>query len=113
VKEIDKLMPATRGYGKNQDYSQFINIYEAVRVKFPGVQVVNGEFMIRGPHSLNASSAALLVVDGMVVDESTFASVQTSEIARIDMLIGSAASVYGVRGANGVILVETKSGTDQ
>ena len=113
VKETDNLMPASDRFAKDLNYAQFSDIYEIIRVKFPGVQINGGEIIVRGISSLTGSNGALLVVDGMVVDESRFSSVNTAEIARIDLLKGSAASVYGVRGANGVVLVETKSGPDQ
>ncbi len=112
VKDIDNLTAASNMYAKGMDFSQFADIYEIIAVKFPGVQVINSEIIIRGVRSLTGSRGALLVVDGLVVDESTFASLHTINIARIDLLKGSAASVYGVRGANGVVLVETKMGAE-
>ncbi|MBA7555170.1 TonB-dependent receptor P3 [subsurface metagenome] len=56
------------------------------------------------------SNAALLVVDGVFVNESSFASIPTTDIASISVLKDAAASIYGVRGANGVVIVETKRG---
>ena len=113
VKESDNLMPVSSLHKMDLDFSQFLDIYELINGRFAGVRIVNGEIIVQGSHTLMGSDAALLVVDGMVVDESTFASVPTADIARIDILKGPAATVYGARGANGVVMVETKRGADQ
>lgn len=113
VKESDNLMPVSSLREKDLGFSQFTDIYELIRGRFAGVQIVNGEIIIRGTNSINSSNAALLVVDGMIVDESTFSAVPTADIARIDILKGPSASMYGVRGANGVVMVETKRGGEQ
>ena len=113
VKESDNLMPVSSLHKMDLDFSQFSDIYELINGRFAGVRIVNGEIIVQGSHTLMGSDAALLVVDGMVVDESTFASVPTADIARIDILKGPAATVYGARGANGVVMVETKRGADQ
>ncbi len=113
VKESDNLMPVSSLHRQDLDFSQFSDIYELINGRFAGVRIINGEIIVQGSHTLMGSDAALLVVDGMVVDESTFASVPTADIARIDILKGPAATVYGARGANGVVMVETKRGADQ
>lgn len=62
---------------------------------------------IRGNTSINASSAALVVVDGFV--GATYP--QPGDIASVEILKdASATAIYGSRGANGVILVTTKKG---
>ncbi|WP_083692303.1 TonB-dependent receptor [Seonamhaeicola sp. S2-3] len=62
---------------------------------------------IRGNTSINASSAALVVVDGFV--GATYP--QPSDIQSVEVLKdASATAIYGSRGANGVILVTTKKG---
>ena len=49
-------------------------------------------------------------MNGIIVTESFFASIPTTEIASINVLKDAAASIYGTRGANGVVIVETKYG---
>ncbi|RED45731.1 SusC/RagA family TonB-linked outer membrane protein [Seonamhaeicola aphaedonensis] len=62
---------------------------------------------IRGNTSINASSAALVVVDGFV--GATYP--QPGDIESVEVLKdASATAIYGSRGANGVILVTTKKG---
>jgi TonB-linked SusC/RagA family outer membrane protein len=65
---------------------------------------------VRGMGSLSASgSAPLVLVDGV---ERSFTQIDPNEVADISILKdASATAVFGVRGANGVILVTTKRGT--
>ncbi|WP_417365461.1 SusC/RagA family TonB-linked outer membrane protein [Flavobacterium beibuense] len=64
---------------------------------------------LRGGTSLTASNSPLIVVDGVAgVDINV---VQPSDIKSIDVLKdASATAIYGSRGANGVIIITTKSG---
>ncbi len=103
---IDHLMV------ENNDYSRYHDIYELIQVKTPGVRVMfeGGKriFVIRGVNSINSSIAALVVVDGMVVNDLDFISVH--DVATIQVLKDGSAAIYGSRGANGVIMVNTKRG---
>ncbi|MBP1223172.1 SusC/RagA family TonB-linked outer membrane protein [Flavobacterium sp. 1355] len=65
---------------------------------------------LRGGTSLTASNSPLIVVDGIAgVDINV---VQPSDIKSVDVLKdASATAIYGSRGANGVIIITTKSGT--
>lgn len=51
------------------------------------------------------SNAALMVVDGVIVEDVSFISPQ--QIVSISKLPNSQASLYGARAGNGVILIET------
>lgn len=67
---------------------------------------------LRGGTSLTASNNPLIVIDGIAgVDIN---SVQPTDIKSIDVLKdASATAIYGSRGANGVIIVTTKSGINK
>ena len=66
------------------------------------------EVRIRGVGTVNGASP-IYVVDGVIADDINFLS--TSDIEHIEVLKdASAAAIYGARGANGVIIVTTKSG---
>ncbi|MCK4465246.1 MAG: TonB-dependent receptor plug domain-containing protein [Bacteroidales bacterium] len=110
VKDKDKLYAISSLNEKDMDFSQYNDIYDIIRGRFPGVQISGGEIIIRGISTIMGSYAALLVVDGVVVSESSFASIPTTDIASINVLKGAAAAIYGVRGSNGVVIVETKKG---
>ena len=84
----------------------------------PGLQIMqsSGEpnaesfsYNIRGVGTLNSSSP-LVLVDGM---EQSISMVNPSDIASVSILKDAAScAIYGNRGANGVILITTKSGSD-
>jgi TonB-dependent SusC/RagA subfamily outer membrane receptor len=110
VKDKDKLYAVSSLHSSDLNNTQYTNIYEMIQGRFPGVQIIGGEIIIRGMSSINSSSAALLVVDGTIVSQGVFASLVPSDIASINVLKDASAAVYGSRGANGVVLVETKRG---
>src|SRR5690606_2954977 len=69
--------------------------------------LADADIFIRGRATTN-SAVPLILVDGM---ESTFASINPEDIEQMSVLKdASATAVYGVRGANGVILITTKRG---
>ena len=110
VKDKDKLYAISSLNEKDMDFSQYTNIYDIISGRFPGVQIRGREIIIRGISTFIGSNAALLVVDGVIVDEGSFASIPTTDIASINVLKDAAASIYGVRGAHGFVIVETKRG---
>ena len=64
---------------------------------------------IRGMNSINGDSSPLYVIDGVPRDN--MSDLNSSDVASIQVLKDAAAtSIYGSRGANGVILIETKQG---
>ena len=95
------------------------NLTNALAGKIAGAVVVqrtgepgldNAEFWIRGISSLN-SSAPLVLVDGV---ERSMSDLSIEEIETISVLKdASATAVYGVRAANGVVLVTTRKGIAQ
>mgnify|MGYP000942402546 FL=1 len=72
----------------------------------PGKNI--SEFWIRGIGTFGASSGALVLIDGL---EGDINSIDPADIQSFSVLKdASATAVYGVRGANGVVLVTTKRG---
>lgn len=66
--------------------------------------------LLRGVGSINGNIEPLFIVDGMPVDEDGFRSINQNDIASIAVLKDAAAtSIYGNRGANGVIVINTKN----
>lgn len=109
---------------------------EAMQGKMTGVQITSssGEpgagvnITIRGGNSINAGTEPLYVIDGLQIDinnneiassdftsrntkSNPLAGINPADIVSIEVLKdASATAIYGSRGANGVILVTTKSG---
>lgn len=69
----------------------------------------SSSIQVRGASSLKAGNTPLIVIDGMPGGD--LRSIAQQDIESITVLKdGSAAAIYGSRGANGVILVQTKQG---
>ena len=68
------------------------------------------DFLIRGTSSLYANTAPLVVVDGFPI-EGSFSSINPNDVESVTVLKdAAAASIWGARSANGVIVVTTKRG---
>lgn len=113
---------------KDFNTGRIVSPEQLIQAKVPGVQVIDNNepgggiaIRIRGGTSVNASNEPLMVVDGVPLpvgfDNVTSGRNPTnflnpSEIASISVLKdASATAIYGSRGANGVILITTKSGS--
>lgn len=67
--------------------------------------------ILRGVGTINGNVEPLFIVDGIPVDEDGFRSINQQDIASFSVLKDAAAtSIYGNRGANGVIVITTKKG---
>jgi TonB-dependent SusC/RagA subfamily outer membrane receptor len=94
-------------------FIKYSNMFDLIRDQIPGAQVTNGEIVIRGNKSFQGSSAALIVVDGLIVDNEYLNNLSPIEVRSVDAIKDGSAAIYGSRGANGVILIETKKGGDE
>ncbi|MCW5909595.1 MAG: SusC/RagA family TonB-linked outer membrane protein [Cyclobacteriaceae bacterium] len=110
------------------------NIVSALQGQVAGVQITNtgggpgmgARIVVRGLTSLNAGAdnQPLFIVDGVPIDNQTFdngsfsrgmsnraADINPNDIENISILKGAAATgLYGVRAANGAVVITTKSG---
>ena len=73
----------------------------------------NASVRLRGQSSLSGGLSPLFVVDGVVLDDPNQAqNIPPGDIASYDVLKdASASAIYGSRGANGVIIINTKKGS--
>lgn len=91
---------------------------EAIQGNVAGVQISSNSgrlgdgfnITIRGKNSILLDTKPLFIVDGAPVDDISFLNPQ--DIERMDVLKdASSAAIYGSRGASGVVIVTTKSGS--
>ncbi|MGV3459805.1 MAG: SusC/RagA family TonB-linked outer membrane protein [Flavobacterium sp.] len=94
------------------------NVAETLTGRLAGVRVTSSEgspdsdinIRIRGGSSLTQDASPLLIVDGFPVN--TISDISPSDIESLTVLKdASSTAIYGSRGANGVIIITTKSGT--
>lgn len=107
------LLNAVSSLNKNDiDFSVYTSMFDLIQGQFPGVMVEGNRIIVRGSKTIYGaeSDAALLVVDGIIVSTQDFANLSPLDVQSVDVLKDGSSSVYGSRGANGVVLVETKKG---
>lgn len=102
---------------ENRPTSSFLN---AIQGHAPGVVIQSNsgspgsgqiDVLIRGRGSINASTDPLVVVDGIPMGTTQFRNLNQDDFESVTILRDAhATSIYGNRGANGVILITTKKG---
>ena len=113
VAEKDRTTSTTSMAKNEESFSRYMTIWDMISGQFPGVEVRNQQVIIRGNTSFNLSSAALLVLDGVIVDSNMINNIRPIEVKNISVIKDGSAAVYGSRGANGVVLIETRKGGDE
>lgn len=90
------------------------DIFSEIKGEVAGVLFNNtgrgDEIIVRGLSSINANTSPLIVVDGFPI-EGGLNTINPNDVASISILKdAAAASIWGIRATNGVIVVVTKSG---
>lgn len=106
--------------------SNTTDLLSAIQMRVPGLRIlyhINGGVISKfltlgGPSSFESSQECLIIIDGIVLIPAEgqsiadqLAGMSVSEIESIDVLKFGSGAIYGVRGANGVIVVKTTNGT--
>ncbi|WP_353138868.1 TonB-dependent receptor plug domain-containing protein, partial [Pseudopedobacter sp.] len=95
------------------------NFDDALSGRMAGVKITsltgqpgeNADVVIRGANSLYKDYSPLYVIDGVVVENIGNVTINPEEIASVSVLKdASLTSIYGSRGANGVLIINTKRG---
>ncbi|MFC7346681.1 SusC/RagA family TonB-linked outer membrane protein [Chryseobacterium zhengzhouense] len=95
------------------------NVLNTIQGQLAGVNIASGSgqpgakptVIIRGVGTLNGNTDPLYVIDGFPSNSDSFRTLNSNDIASMEVLKdASAISEYGARGANGVIVIKTKSG---
>ena len=130
--KLDEVMVVAYGTAKKSSFTgaaevikneqlekmKVVSVTKALEGTSPGLQVMGGTgqpgsgatVRIRGIGSLSSSSAPLYVLNGVVFD-GDISSINPDDIESISVLKDAAsAALYGARGANGVIMIQTKKG---
>ncbi|MDO5443213.1 MAG: TonB-dependent receptor plug domain-containing protein [Bacteroidia bacterium] len=98
---------------REEEISTYTNIWEYLQGRVPGVVIGPSSagstptITVRGINTATGSNEPLIMVDGNEVSDVSFLS--PSDVASVEVLKDASASIYGVRGANGVILFTTKA----
>lgn len=105
---------------KDLKQSPVSNLSNALAGRLPGLTTIQSSgipggdasaIFIRGIGTYGTSRSPLVVIDGLPRGDADFGEIDVNEVASISILKDAAAtSIYGIQGANGVILVTTKRG---
>lgn len=139
IKKSDLTGSISQLKAKNQEEKAYSSIEQMIQGRMSGVQITQNSgalgggmtFSIRGANSVSGSNQPLMVIDGYPVESGTIginagsdptftgdvpgqnilSLLNPNDIESIEVLKdASATAIYGSRGANGVVMVTTKSG---
>lgn len=105
----DQSLTPPNGLNPDQDKTtvSFRTIYDMMRGRIAGVVVQqDNTIIVRGINSIRNNSEPLFIVDGNFVQSIDF--VVPNEVKSITVLKDAEASIYGSRGASGVIVIKLK-----
>jgi len=98
------------------------SIDQILQGQAPGLNILSGSgqpgsntvsVVLRGPSSIQGNNNPIYVMDGVQIRPADFAALNPNDIESISILKdASSTAIYGASGANGVILINTKSGFD-
>ena len=94
-------------------YHGAVTMEELLLGRLPGVEVLRSgggalSILIRGQGSIASGTEALIVIDGVQSDGRELAGLNPKDVARVEVVKDGTAALYGLRGANGVLIVTTK-----
>lgn len=98
---------------KDMDFSMYSNMFDVIQGQFPGVSVEGNNIIVRGGNKTfygSEGNAALIVIDGAISTTQDLANISPNDVQSVNVLKDGSSSVYGSRGANGVVIVDTKKG---
>ncbi|MBP6386070.1 MAG: TonB-dependent receptor [Pseudarcicella sp.] len=139
IKKSDYAGASSTFKMKPNNENRVVSVAEALQGKISGVQILNnsGEpgsgmtFNVRGSTSITGNNRPLIVVDGQPIESDLdatsagntnqattiqpsdpLATINPNDIKSMEILKdASATAIYGSRGANGVVMITTKSGS--
>jgi len=107
VHETDLNYAVANLEAENNDYCKYTDIFKLIEAEFGGVEVKNGQVIIRGGKtSFSGSSYALIIVDGQ--PSQSIEWIRPCFVRSVKILKGPEAAIYGSRGGNGVVVITTK-----
>lgn len=101
---------------KENELLGYSTIWDYLRSRVPGLIIgpasvgTTPEIRIRGVGSVNSSNEPLILLDGQETADISW--LNPMDVASVSVLKDASAAIYGTRGANGVILITTKSARD-
>jgi TonB-dependent starch-binding outer membrane protein SusC len=95
--------------GTDSKYASYRTVSEMITREVSGVKLTSSGYVIQDSKDFFGAVTALLVVDGVFVDD--FSNVSPSTVESITVLKGTSAAIYGTRAYGGAIVLTTKNQT--
>lgn len=112
VLDEEKLNAVSQLNSNDMDFSQYRTMQEAIQGRIPGVQFQGGGIIIRGNASTSGPTYALILIDGVTSEVSALNRINPSDVKSINVIKDGSSAIYGAKGANGVVMIETKTGRE-
>ena len=91
---------------RRNEVQTYSSVYDYLRGRVPGVMVTSdNRIIIRGIGTNSDATDPLILVDG--VEMTDLSGINPSDIQSVDVIKDGSSAIYGMRGANGVILIKT------
>ena len=112
VQDKDKATTAVSNLKvKKHDAQTYTDMYAYLRGRVPGVQVTSdNRIIIRGIGTNSDATDPLILVDG--VEMSDLSGINPADVKSVDVIKDGSSAIYGMQGANGVIIIKTVGSGD-
>ena len=91
---------------KKTEAQTYSDMYEYLRGRVPGVMVTSDKrIIIRGIGTNSDNTDPLILVDG--VETTDLAGINPADVQSVDVIKDGTSAIYGMQGANGVIIIRT------
>lgn len=106
------LAAAALSFSTEMNAQKYTDIFQMIRGRVPGVQIGNAgpggmpTILIRGIGTNSDQTQPMFMVDGLQVDN--ISAINPDDVDSIDVIKDGSSAIYGMQGANGVIMITTK-----
>ena len=96
---------------KKRDAQTYTDMYAYLRGRVPGLMVTSdNRIIIRGIGTNSDATDPLILVDGVPVSD--LSTLNPADVKSVDVIKDGSSAIYGMQGANGVIIITTLRGGD-
>ena len=93
---------------RKHEAQTYTNMYDYLRGRVPGVQVTSDyRIIIRGIGTNSDNFDPLILVDG--VEMTDLSTLDPQYVESVDVIKDGSSAIYGMQGANGVIIIKTRN----
>ena len=94
---------------REREVISYNSIFDYIRGRVPGVLVTSdNRIIVRGIGTNSGNTDPLFIVDGMTMSPNDVANIDPNVVDYVEVLKDGSSSIYGVQGANGVVIITTK-----